>query len=199
MGIVACVEPTTTVASTTTATTAAETMPPTAILATSGTTVVPTSVGTTTACRKEMATVDGPYVSKVNYTVEPVTGTNNSDLTATDGRNGISFPEVPGSNGTLDDNNKPLYIITIKFKSPGVESLGSVSVSSGTNVNKFAIEFLEPLHPDQPITTEGTDQPFSAMSTTDGSGSPSISLFPSDLPSPLIGIRFIVLSTSNNG
>jgi len=86
VGIIACVEVTT---------------PITATTPTSGTTTLPTSVQTTTSCQKEMAQVGTIYVSSVAYSVQPVKGTNNADLTSATS-NGITFQSVPSTNGLLD-------------------------------------------------------------------------------------------------
>jgi hypothetical protein len=219
VGIIACIVPTTAAGSTTTApgstttapgsiTTGAQTTPSsivaaaaasTPVIPTSGTTVVPTSVATTTACRKDMATVDGQYVSTVSYTIAPVTGTNIADLT-NGTSNGITFPQ--GGSALLDSNNQPQYIIVLNFNSPGVDSLGSVLVKPkpGSNVNQFAVEFFVPSAPNQPYTfsPDFANQPLYVNSTVDNS-SPSIDSFPENqMPSPLSGIRFIVLSTTDN-
>lgn len=165
---------------------------------TSGTTVVPTSVATTTVCQKDMATVGGQYVSAVTYSVQPVTGTNNDDLTSTTG-NGIAFPTVPGAtDGVLDNTNKPLYEITITFNPSGVDSLGSITSNPRSNVDKFAVQFFVPSNPNQPVpvTPELADQPLSVVSTTSASG-PTIADLPSQLPSPISGIRIVILSTND--
>lgn len=166
---------------------------------TSGTTVVPTSVATTTVCQKDMATVGGQYVSSVTYSVQPVTGTNNDDLTSTTG-NGIAFPTVSGAtDGVLDNTNKPIYQITITFNQPGVDSLGSITSNPNSNVDKFAVQFFVPSNPNQPVpvTPELADQPLSVVSTTSASG-PSIANLPSQLPSPISGIRIVILSTNDD-
>ena len=91
VGIIACVEVTTT----TTGTTPAISTTPT-----SGTTTGPTSVETTTICQKDMAQVGGVFVSSVTYSVQPVVGTTDADLTKLSG-NGINFPLVPGTNSDM--------------------------------------------------------------------------------------------------
>jgi hypothetical protein len=212
VGIIACIVPTTAAGSTTTAagstitgaqstatSTRAATAPSTPTTPTSGTTVVPTSVATTTACQKDMATVGGQYVSTVSYTIAPVTSTNNADLT-NDTSSGITFPQ--DVSGVLDSNNQPLYVIVINFNSPGVDSLGSVSVKSkpGSNVNQFALEFFVQSAPNQPYTfsPDFANQPLYINSTVSDS-TPSINSFPENqMPSPISGIRFIVLSTTDS-
>lgn len=209
VGIIACVEPTTAGTSTTTTTTAgstaAVTSPTTAVptmitAITSGTTVVPTSVATTSGCQKDMAIVGGPYVSSVTYpATKPVQNTINTDLT-TDTGNGITFPQVPVIPGLRDSDNKPLYIISINFKSPGVSSLGSVAVKPkpDSNVETFAVEFYAPSSPNQPFTLEPNAAPLSFPSKPNGT-TPFNDVFPDRyVPSPLIGIRFIVLSTTDS-
>jgi hypothetical protein len=212
VGIIACVVPTTpgsTTSTTTLGTTPASTTTgaaPAAPVATappaptSGTTVTPTSVATTSGCQKDMATVGGQYVSGVSYgTLNPVTGTSNTDLTNPTS-NGITFPQQPAISGLVDQNNQPLYTIDIKFNAPGVNSLGSVAVKPTTdsNVKSFAVEFFVESAPNQPVTLSSfTDKPlvYNSVPTT---GQPVIDTFPSSqVPSPLIGIRFIVLSTSD--
>jgi len=147
-----------------------------------------------------MAIVGGPYVSSVSYPVtEPVQNTNNADLT-TDTGNGITFPQVPLTSGLQDRDNKPLYIISINFKPPGVSSLGSVAVKpkSDSNVDRFAVEFYAPSSPNQPFTLEPNGAPLSFSSKPNGT-TPFNDAFPDRyVPSPLIGIRFIVLSTTDS-
>lgn len=210
MGIIACVEVTTT--TTTVGITAESTSTPSSSIApttgaegtstpapsTSGTTVVPTSVSTITTCQKDMAVVGGQYVSSVTYSVQPVTGTNNDDLTSTTG-NGITFSSVPGTTGLFDDNKKPLYQITITFNPAGVDSLGSITVNPTSNVDKFQVQFFVSSNPNQPVTAapELADKPLSFESTIINNR-PSIVDLPSTVPSPLSGIRIVVLSTTDN-
>ena len=206
MGIIACVEVTTTTAGTTPAststasssiasTTGAVTTP---APPTSGTTVVPTSVATTTVCQKDMAVVGGQYVSSVTYSVQPVAQTSNDDLTSPTG-NGVTFPSVPGTTGVLDDKNNPIYQITITFNPSGVDSLGSMTINPISNVQTFAVQFFVPSNPNQPVPVapELADQPLTVTSTIVNS-QPSIVNFPSQLPSPISGIRILVLSTTQN-
>ena len=109
MGIIACVEVTTTTVGTTPGSTSAPSQsiaPETAGVdvegtttvapPSSGTTIVPTSVSTTTVCQKDMATVGGQYVSSVTYSASTADGTDNDDLTSTSG-NGITFTPVSGT------------------------------------------------------------------------------------------------------
>ena len=71
MGIIACVEVTTTVFTTTT--------PPSLSPTTSGTTTRPISVQTVTTCPKDMGQVGSVCVSSVTYSVQPVQRINNVD------------------------------------------------------------------------------------------------------------------------
>jgi hypothetical protein len=213
VGIIACVEITTTTAGTTPESTSAlsssiapttgavggpEGATTTPASLSSGTTVVPTSVATTTVCQKDMATVGGQYVSSVAYSVQPVDGTNSDDLTSTAG-NGIDFPSLSGTTGVLDNNNKPIYQITITFNQPGVDSLGSITLNSNSNVDKFAVQFFVPSNPNQPVplAPELADQPLSVVSTTSASGTSIVNL-PAQLPSPISGIRIVILSTKDD-
>ena len=212
MGIIACVEVTTTTTTPASTSTSSASVPPTTGTVggtqgapttppppTSGTTVVPTSVATTTVCQKDMATIGGQYVSSVTYAVSPVDGTNNAELTSVTG-NGIDFPSVPGTiDGVLDSTNKPIYQITITFNQPGVDSLGSITVNPNSNVDRFAVQFFVPSNPNQPvpISAELADQPLSVQSTT-SAGRTSILNLPSQLPSPISGIRIVILSTNDN-
>jgi hypothetical protein len=176
--------------------TQAPTQPPTQ--PTSGTTVLPTTVVTTPICTQDMATVGGVYVSSVVYSVQPVAGTNNVDLTSTNG-GGVTFPSVPGTTGLFDQNNRPLYNVTLTFNPAGVDSLASIIVSPGTNVNKFAVRFFVPSYPDQPFTfaPEFADIPLYYNSTIQNSQA-SITRFPQQVPSPISGILISVLSTTDN-
>lgn len=207
MGIIACVEVSTTTVGTTPGSTvpgASPTVPPVGTTAaegattpappTSGTTTAPTSVTTTTACQKAMAVVGGQYVSSVAYSVSPVDGTNNDDLTSTTG-NGITFTPVSGATGLFDANDQPLYQITITFNRAGVDSLGSITANPTSNVNRFAVQFFTQDNPNQPVTL--ADKPVELTSTIINSR-PSIVDFPSQLPSPISGIRILILSTSDN-
>jgi hypothetical protein len=203
VGIIACVEVTTTTVGTTPVSTGvplATTLPPTQAPTqpTSGTTVLPTTVVTTPICTQNMATVGGVYVSSVVYSVQPVAGTNNVDLTSTNG-SGVTFPSVPGTTGLFDQNNRPLYNVTITFNPAGVDSLASIIVGLGTNVNKFAVRFFVPSYPDQPFTfaPEFADIPLYYNSTIKNSQA-SITRFPQQVPSPISGILISVLSTTDN-
>ncbi len=211
MGIIACVEvSTTTVGTAPGSTTAALSQTAVPVVTTvesvstpapptSGTTTVPTSVTTTTVCQKDMAVVGGQYVSSVTYSVSPVDGTNNDDLTNT-ASNGITFTPVssPVSN-LFDANNQPLYQITITFNRAGVDSLGSITSSPTSNVNRFAVLFFTQSNPNQPVTLapELADKPVELISTIINSR-PAIVDFPAQLPSPISAIRILILSTSDN-
>jgi hypothetical protein len=145
-----------------------------------------------------MAIVGGQYVSSVTYTTQPIAGTKDTALTSATS-NGISFPQPPtGSNGLLNDKNQPLYTIVINFNNAGVNSLGSVAVNPTTdsNVNQFAIQFYVPSSPNQPYTDFANRPVY--LNSSIGS-QPTIDSFPSQqVPSPLSGILFIVLSTTDS-
>jgi len=203
VGIIACVEVTTT--TTTTGTTPSATAPPipevaAALLTTppSGTTIAPTSVQTTTICLKDMAQVDGAYVSSLIYTIQPVQGTNDDDLTNPIS-NGITFPNVQGTSGVLDENNQPLYTIKMIFNLEGVNSLSSIILNKDTNVNSFSVEFFTPSNPNQPYVSPSSqinNLPLSVSSIFKDNQA-SIVDFPSDVPSPLSAIRINILSTKD--
>ncbi len=202
MGIIACVEVTTT---TSTTTLASSTTPITTTIAssptttTSGTTTLPTSVQTATTCQKDMAQVGGVYVSSVTYSVQPVQGTNNVDLTNTTG-NGVNFPQPVGSTGLFDDQtNQPIYTIVFTFNPSGVNSLSSIIANANSNVQKFSVEFFSLSNPNALITypTDAGDIPVSYNSTFTNSQA-SLTNFPEDTPSNLSGILITILSTTGN-
>jgi hypothetical protein len=145
-----------------------------------------------------MAVIGGQYVSAVTYSVEPVSGTNNNDLTSTTG-SGVTFPSVPGTTGLFGDDKKPLFSITVTFNPAGVDSLGSIAINPASNVDKFSVEFFVASNPSKPVPVapELADTPLSVTSTIKDSR-PSIAELPSQVPSPLSGIRITVLSTTDN-
>ncbi len=202
MGIIACVEVTTT---TSTTTLASSTSTITAIIAssttptTSGTTTLPTSVQTATSCQKDMAQVGGVYVSSVTYSVQPVPGTNNVDLTNPTG-NGIDFPQPVGTTGLFNDQtNQPIYNIVFTFNPSGVNSLSSIIANNDSNVEQFSVEFFSLSNPNELITypTDAGDIPVSYNSTFTNSQA-SLTNFPEDTPSNLSGILITILSTTGN-
>ncbi len=202
MGIIACVEVTTT---TSTTTLASSTSTITAIIAsnttptTSGTTTLPTSVQTATNCQKDMAQVGGVYVSSVAYSVQPVPGTNNVDLTNPTG-NGIDFPQPVGTTGLFDDQtNQPIYSIVFTFNPSGVNSLSSIIANNDSNVQQFNVEFFSLSNPNALITypTDAGAIPVSYNSTFTNSQA-SLTDFPEDTPSNLSGILITILSTTDN-
>jgi hypothetical protein len=144
-----------------------------------------------------MAVIGGQYVSAVTYSVAPVAGTDDNDLTSTTG-NGVTFPSVPGTSGLFADN-KPLYTVTLTFNPAGVDSLGSIALNPASNVEEFSVEFFVASNPSQPVTAapELADKPLSVTSTIINSR-PSIVNLPSQVPSPLSGIRITVLKTTDN-
>lgn len=205
--MVACVEVTTTTTSTipasTTTTTEAVTTTAgattgaavvTTETTTSGTTTLPTSVTTTTACQKSMAEVGGAYVQSVTYSVSPVAGTKDSDLTDKNG-NGVSFEPVSNVEGVLDERKEPIYVITIRFYESGVDSIGSIALGSKTNVDKFAVQFIQS-GSNEPVTV-APNQPLYINSIVKDSVV-TIPDFPPQVPSPLIAIRIVVLSTKDD-
>ena len=165
---------------------------------TSGTTTLPTSVQTVTTCQKEMAQVGTIYVPSVKYSVQPVEGTNNADLTNPNS-NGVSFQSVPNTNGLFDANDKPLYTIRLTFNPSGVNSLSSIVANIDSNVDKFSVEFYGLSNPNQLITspTSQGDIPVSYESTYSNSQA-SITTFPNNAPSDLSGILITILSTTDN-
>ncbi len=194
MGIIACVQVTTT--TTTTPVTATTPLSPTPT--TSGTTTLPTSVQTTTNCQRDMAQVGSVYVSSVIYSVPPIQGTNDADLTNTTS-NGVTFPQPSGTTGLFDQNNQPIYNVTLTFNPAGVNSLSSIILNEDSNVEQFSVEFYGLSNPNQLITypNEVGNIPVSYNSTIINS-QPSIVNFPTDAPSDLSGILITILSTINN-
>jgi len=200
VGIIACVEVTTTTIGTspkTTGTPLSTTKPSNPTIPSSGTTIVPTSVQTTTICAVNMAQVGSVYVSSLAYSIEPLPGTNNVDLTNFGTSNGISFPSVPDTSGFFNQNNKPLYQITIIFNSAGVHSLSSIVIGNpASNVNEFAVEFFTLSNLNQPFTIP-PNTPLSLNSTMVNS-QPTLRDFPSTVPSPMGGIRISIISTTDD-
>ena len=192
MGIIACVEVTTPI------TTTVQSSPTTAQTTTSGTTTTPASVQTTTNCLREMAQIGTVYVSSVTYSVQPVEGTNNADLTDATS-NGVSFQSVPSTNGLFDTNNQPLYTIDLKFNPAGVNSLSSVVANPGSNVDKFSVEFYGLFNPNQLITSpSGPAGALVSYDSTYTNSQASILTFPANAPSDLSGIRISILSTTKD-
>ncbi len=208
MGIIACVEVTTPTTTTPIAITTAPSSTPTTPIAittassptptTSGTTTIPTSVQTTTNCQKDMAQVNSVYVSSVTYSVQPLQGTNDADLTNTTS-NGVTFPQPSGTIGLFDQYNQPIYNIIFTFNPAGVNSLSSIILNEESNVEQFSVEFYGLSNPNQLITypNEVGNVPISYNSTIIDS-QPSIVNFPADAPSDLSGILITILSTINN-
>ena len=142
-----------------------------------------------------MAEVGRVYVSSVSYSLPHVNETSDLDLTRTTGV-GVTFPLLENTTGLYDRNNKPLYQITINFNSAGVDSLSSIIVNSDSNVNQFSVEFFVPTNPNEPVKNS-SDLPLTYTSSIINS-QVSIVNFGEDVPSPLIGVRISVLSTTNN-
>jgi hypothetical protein len=145
-----------------------------------------------------MAQVGSVYVSSVTYSIQPVKGTNNADLTNA-ASNGVTLQSVPSTNGLFDTNDQPLYTIDLTFNPAGVNSLSSVVANAGSNVDKFSVEFFGLLNPNQLITypTGSGVGPISYTSTYTNLQA-SIVTFPSSAPSDLSGIRITILSTTND-
>jgi hypothetical protein len=194
IGIIACVEVTTT--ATTTPITATTSPSPTPTP--SGTTTLPTSVQTTTGCQKQMAQVGGVYVSSVTYSVPLLQGINEADLTSNNG-NGVTFQSTAGTTGLFDENNQPIYNIILTFNPAGVNSLSSIIVNGNSNVDKFSVEFFGLSRPNQLITYSSDlgSLPVSYNSTFINSQALLVD-FPQDAPSELSGILINILSTTDN-
>lgn len=154
-----------------------------------------TSVLTSSVCTKDMAQVGGVYVSSVVYSVMPLPETSNMDLTRPTG-NGVTFTAIPNTIGILDEKHQPIYNIKFTFNPAGVDSLSSIIVNAESNVNKFFVEFFTPSNPNE-VFTSLPDTPLVLTSTMDH-GQASIIDFPSQVPSPLSGIRISILSTTDN-
>jgi hypothetical protein len=189
IGVVACVEATTTtIVPTTTAT------PPSTTPTTSGTTTLPTTAQTTTVCQKDMANVGGVYVSSVKFSPPLVPGSNDADLTSPTS-NGVTFQS--SSTGLFDQNNQPVYTIILTFNPSGVNSLSSVIANNESNVEKFSVEFFGLSNSNQLVTIPSGTIPVSYNSTVTNDQS-SIVSFTEDAPSELSGIRISILSTVND-
>ena len=220
MGIIACVEVTTTLTTGTTPQSTAGTSVSTSsspsvvvgLMETgstpsspiSGTTTIPTGVQTTGVCTKDMAKYDGVYVLSVIYPREqPAVGTSNVDL-INPTSNGINFPSVSTTNPILDEMTKPRYTMIVVFNPAGVNSLSSIIINNNdSNVQQFSVEFYveSPLNPTYPyISTLNNNNVLSLTSTMKTSEEAAkLVNFPQDqIPSPLTGIRISVLSTTDN-
>ncbi len=143
-----------------------------------------------------MAQVGSVYVSSVSYSIRPLNGIVDSDLTKPTG-NGISFGLVGDEPRILDENQQPLYQITLTFNRAGVNSLSSIEVNPETNVKMFSVEFFTTTNTKQPVLTE-SNVPLSYNSTLNKDSLPSIVNFPPQVPSPLGGIRISILSTTDD-
>ncbi len=189
MGIIACVEVTTTTTTPITTATPSSSTP-----TTSGTTTLPTTVQTTSVCQKDMANVDGVYVSSVKFSPPLVPGSSDADLTSPTS-NGVTFQS--SSTGLFDQYNQPVYTIILTFNPSGVNSLSSVIVNQDSNVKQFSVEFFGLSNPSQLLTVPFGTIPVSYNSTVTNSQASIIS-FPVDAPSELSGIRISILSTVND-
>jgi hypothetical protein len=193
VGIIACVEVSTTTTTPVTTTTPASPTP-----TPSGTTTLPTSVQTTTGCQKQMAEVGGVYVSSVTYSLPLLPGVNEADLTSNTGH-GVTFQSPPDTTGLFDDNNQPIYNIILTFNPSGVNSLSSIIVNGNSNVDKFSVEFFNLSNPNQLITYSSDlgSLPVSYNSTFINSQALLVN-FPQNVPSELSGILINILSTTDN-
>ncbi len=191
IGIIACVEVTTTTIAPIT-TTALSTTPQT----TSGTTTLPTTVQTTTVCQKNMANVGGVYVSSVQFSPPLVPGSNDADLTSPTS-NGVTFQSSSAATGLFDQYNQPLYTITMTFNPAGVNSLSSVVANPESNVKQFSVEFFGLSNTSQLLTVPFGTIPVSYNSTVTNAQVSLVDL-PEDAPSELSGLRISILSTVNN-
>jgi hypothetical protein len=191
IGVVACVEATTTtIVPTTTAT------PPSTTPTTSGTTTLPTTAQTTTVCQKDMANVGGIYVSSVQFTPPLVPGSSDYDLTSATS-NGVTFQSSSAATGLFDQYNQPLYTITMTFNPAGVNSISSVVANQDSNVKQFSVEFFGLSNPNQLLTVPAGTIPVSYNSTVTNSQVLLVAL-PEDAPSEISGIRISILSTVND-
>ena len=143
-----------------------------------------------------MAQVGGVYVSLVTYSVPPVSGTDNVDLTRPTG-NGVSFPSTPDTTAFVDKNNEPVYQITVTFNPAGVDSLSSIITNADSNVKEFSVEFFSSTNPNQPFTSAPGTPPLSYTSSMNNSQA-SIVDFSSEVPSPLTAIKISILSTKDD-
>jgi hypothetical protein len=198
VGIIACVQVTTTTTLASTITPTSTSAPSTPTPITSSTTTLPTSVQTTTGCQKAMAQVGGVYVSSVTYSVPLLPGINEVGLTSNTG-NGVTFQSPPDTTGLFDDNNQPIYNITLTFNPSGVNSLSSIIVNGNSNVDKFSVEFFGLSNPNQLITYSSDlgSLPVSYNSTFINSQALLVD-FPQNAPSELSGILINILSTTDN-
>lgn len=205
VGIVACVEVTTTTSSTSPTTTTSSSATSTALTTsasspttsspTSGTTTLPTSVQTTTVCQKVMAQVGGVYVSYVTYSVQPLQPTDSTQLTSNSSTTkGVSFPSVPNTTGVLDQDGQPIYSINIEFSPQGADYLASVSLAPTSNVNGFSVKYFTSNNPKQPI--ESSPGVAIVSTSTLINSQASVVDIPNGLPSPLSAIQIDILSTS---
>lgn len=167
VGIVACVEvttststasPTTTPSSSVTSAGAVPVSGETIVSSatstpTSGTTTVPTSAQTPTVCQKVMARVGSVFVSSVTYSVEPLQPNDDTELTSNSPTaKGVSFPRSPlATDGLLNDKHEPVYTVKITFPPQTVISLASIVFGLQCNVKNFSVYYFAPSNPSQPI------------------------------------------------
>jgi hypothetical protein len=87
----------------------------------------------------------------------------------------------------------------LTFNPAGVNSLSSVIANADSNVDKFSVEFFGLSNPNELITysTDLPDIPVSYNSTFANSQA-LLTIFPSNTPSDLSGIRITILSTTDD-
>lgn len=196
--MIACVEPVTTpttTASQTTATSKGVTPTPSV---TSGTTVVPTSVETTTPCTKEMAQVGTVLLPTVRYSITPIWPYKNEDLTTPTGE-GISFAASPALSGIMNDAGEPRYYIDLMFNPAGASALSSVLIHEGSNVLAFDVQIFVASNPTEPVTVvTSTGEEVVTYSSRIINELPSVTQFNDNIPSPIIGVRVLITSTEGN-
>lgn len=216
VGIVACVEVTTststsTASPTTTPSSSAtsegtvpvpvpnETNAPAATsITTSGTTTLPTSAQTATVCQKVMAQVGGVYVSSVTYSVQPLQPNDDTQLTSNSPTaTGVSFPTSSlATEGVLNDKNEPVYTVTVTFTTPQTAtSFASIVSGPQSNVNSFSVNYFASSNPNQPIQdVNGT--PIVSTSTLVNSQASVVNIPPGLSTVTLSAIRINILSTT---
>jgi hypothetical protein len=145
-----------------------------------------------------MAQVGSVYLSSVSYSVPLLQGINQADLTSPTG-NGVTFQSAPGTTGLFDQNNQPIYNITLTFNPAGVNALSSIIVNEDSNVDAFSVEFFGLSNPTELITYPNKlgSIPVSYNSTFINSQASLVNL-PQDTPSELSGILISILSTTDN-
>lgn len=166
---------------------------------TSGTTTVPTSAQTATVCQKAMAQVGGVYVSRVTYSVPPSQPYDDTQLTSdSPTAEGVSFPSSSlATKGLLDDNNKPVYSITVTFPRGTSPALASIVCGPQSNVQSISVTYLASTNPNQPIQ-DSNGLPIASTSTLVGSQVSVVNIPPTLSAFTVSGIEISILSTTAN-